>query len=117
MPLIRQIESISNNLIPERFNIAPSAELKKAIKFSRNSSNRLGNYNSTTSLRKIRTSQAKHGELTSRGSIFRPTTGLGLVSESTNGSQTSRSNFLKFSKRSQKVGFKFQNQAQFNTKN
>lgn len=95
----------------ERVNFAPSTNIIKSIQASRNHNQRLKNFHSVTTIRKIRTSQARPGELTTRESNFRPTTGLGLVSEST-GSKTSRSIHPNFSKTSLKSGFKFKSNPQ-----
>ena len=103
-PLISQIQSITKGLLKDKTNFLRHEELIKELQTSRNRHSALKHYNSTNTLRKIRTSQARIGGLTSRGSNLRPTTGLGLVSESTYDSGATPN---EFSKTSQASGFKF----------
>jgi hypothetical protein len=88
-PIIAQIQTITKTIstvnIPQLDGGIQHQKLIKGLKNSRNSEIRLGNYNSAQNLRKIRTSQSRFGNLTSRESGFRPTTGLGLATESTVG--------------------------------
>lgn len=88
-PIIAQIKSVTNTIsmvnIPQLEGSIQHQKLKRELKNSRNREIRLGSYNSAQNLRKIRTSQSKFGNMTSRESGLRPTTGLGLATESTAG--------------------------------
>lgn len=106
--MIRQFQTIAQTLEKYKLKFSKQVDLLKGLKSSRNSSSRLNNYNSMTSFRKIKTSQTRLGGMTSRESNFRPTTGLGLVSETNYGSKTSHSTYKNSKSQTRiKNGFKF----------
>ena len=57
------------------------------MKISRNTANRLNKHTSMNTLRIVKTSHSRAGHLTDRETTMRPTTGLGLITESTQGTE------------------------------
>jgi len=91
MPKITEEQALAMGIIKRGANFTIQNEVVRELKEnSRNCQNLLQKYKSAQSSRNIKTSQSRLGMLTSRESILRPNTGLGLVSETTVPSDTGK---------------------------
>lgn len=80
-------------------------ESEKMVKMSRNTQFRLIKHSSENKLRIVKTSHTRAGNMTERDSGFRPTTGLGMVSDSTQGTEGLNKRKEVFSKTIKQAGF------------
>ena len=71
----------------------------KMMKISRNTTHRLNKHISMNTLRLIKTSHSRLGNLTERETTARPTTGLGLITESTQGTEVTHNRRRVFSRK------------------